>query len=198
VPLPREIEYWENISQQCYKDGKFWDNVWKRPYQIRKLLKYDWFGKKVLEIGVGNGVIAGTLQALNGSHWDYTGTELSANFRKCAKELFNVTNVVEADVRELPGTGYQRIIALDSLEHVKPDHRQAGYNKIYEVADKGCLLFIHLSRSESLHDKEFDHPFGLRDFMRLEEVGFTLDSYEAYQCITNDMTMDYAFVVFKK
>jgi methyltransferase family protein len=197
MPLPSEIEYWEGISTKAFTETSFFDNVWKRPHQIRKLLKYDWFKQKVLEIGVGNGLVAGAVQVAIEGHWEYKGTELSPNFRHWANKLFHL-DVVQADVRELPGEGYTRIIALDSLEHVRPDHRKEGYSRISKVAAPGCLLFIHLSKEVSFHDKEFDHPFGLKDFVELEEVGFNMLSYESYICDYPSGQLDYAFVVMNK
>ena len=199
MPLAREIEYWEGVSQKCFTVDGMLDNVWKRPEQIKRLLKHDWYQQKVLEIGVGNGMIAGALQLVIQAHWSYIGTELAPNFRRAAKAMFQL-NIVEADVRELPGEGYTRIIALDSLEHVRPEHRAEGYAKIAAVAAKDALLFIHLSRSLSLHDKEFDHPFGLEDINALETHGFTLNAYERYPCWngTSKETLDYVFVVMQK
>lgn len=199
MPLTREVEYWEKTSQKCVKsDGVLLaDNVWKRQLQLLRLLKYDWIKQKVLEIGTGNGVIAGALQVAVEGHWRYLGTELSPNFRQAAQAMFQL-NTVEADVREIPGDGYTRIIALDALEHVRPEHREEGYSRIAAVAAKDALLFIHLSYSESYHDKEFDHPFGLSDLVMLEGAGFALRTYERYVCPHPQGDMDYAFVVMQR
>lgn len=198
MPLPREVEYWEGVSQKCFTEGGLLtDNVWKRPEQIKRLLRYNWLNQKVLEIGSGSGMIAGALQVISQGHWEYLGTELAPNFRKACKVMFQL-RTVEADVREIPGEGYTRIIALDSLEHVRPEHRADGYAKIASVAAKDALLFIHLSRSVSYHDKEFDHPFGLADLMALEAVGFKLNTYDRYFCVLPKETLDYAFVVMQK
>jgi methyltransferase family protein len=197
VPLPSEILYWEKIANKAVSEKHFLDNVYKRPEQIKRLLKYDFIYQNVLEIGVGNGVVAGALQLAIGAHWNYIGTELAPNFRKWADKMFHL-NIVEADIRELPGDSYTRIIALDSLEHVRPDHRKEGYQKIAEVAAKDSLLFIHFSKERSYHDTEFDHPFGLKDFVMLEEAGFDLKSYENYLCKYPDGDLSYVFCVLKK
>lgn len=198
MPLPREVAYWEEVSKHCVGGGTLLkDNVWKRPEQLKRLLAYNWLNQKVLEIGVGNGVIAGLLRVSVQGHWDYIGTELSANFRDAAGESFQLLTV-EADVKELPGNGYTRIIALDSLEHVRPDDRPDGYAKIASVAAKDALLFIHFSQSISYHDKEFDHPFGLDDLRALEVVGFKLKTYEAYPCQLPNQVCNYVFVMMQK
>lgn len=198
MPLEREIEYWEKIAKPITSEqGLKADNLWKRRHQMQRLLRHPWLQHKVLEIGVGNGVIGGSLNLVLQGNWDYLGTELSPHFRKCAASVFQL-KTVGADVRELPGEGYSRIIALDSLEHVRPDHREEGYAKIASVAAKDCLLFIHYSHSESHHNKEFDHPFGLEDLTRLEKVGFSLRTFERYPCEHPNGTLDYVFAVMQK
>lgn len=200
MPLAREIDYWEDVSKHCVDGARLLkDNVWKRPHQIRKLLEFDWMNQKVLEIGTGNAFIAGALRVILQAHFSYIGTELSPSFRKSAKAMFQL-NTVEADVKELPGEGYTRIIAFDSLEHVRPQDRPEGYGKIASVAATEALLFIHFSRSVSLHDKEFDHPFGLEDIVALEGVGFTLNKYDRYQCFNgaSEEMLDYVFLVMQK
>ena len=198
MPLAREIEYWDGVAAKLVNEDRvIRDNVWKRPEEIKRLLKYNWLGENVLEIGVGNGMIAGALQLILQGHWDYIGTELSPNFRKTSQAMFQL-EVVSADVLELPVGEYTRIIALDSLEHVRPEHRVEGYAKIASVAAKDALLFIHFSRSTSYHDKEFDHPFGLADIAALEAVSFTLNKYERYTCVLPEENLDYVFVVMQK
>lgn len=198
MPLPSEIEYWEKVSRKVTSpEGVKADNLWKRRHQVERLLRHTWLEQKVLEIGVGNGVVAGALQLVAQGMWQYVGTELSDNFRKSAASVFQL-DTVEADVRELPGEGYSRIIALDSLEHVRPEHREEGYAKIASVAAKDCLLFLHYSHSESHHNKEFDHAFGLADLCRLEAHGFRLRSFERYSCAHPNGPLDYVFAVMQK
>lgn len=198
MPLLSEVEYWEKRSKLVVNEqGIIADNVYKRPLQLRRLLDYNWINEKVLEIGVGNGVIAGTLQAAVQGHWSYLGTELAPGFRQVARSIFQL-DTVGADVREIPGSGYTRILALDSLEHVRPEHRAEGYARISAAAADGALLFIHLSRSPSYHDKEFDHPFGLPDLVMLESAGFVLNRYERYTCKHPNGNLDYAFVVMQR
>ena len=201
MPLAREVEYWQGVSAKCVTaEGQIlFDNVWKRPEQLKRLLKYPWIKERVLEIGTGNAMIAGALQVAVQGHWKYTGTELAPHFRNAAKTMFQL-NVLEADVLELPGSDYTRIIALDSLEHVRPEHRGAGYAKMAEVAARDALLFLHYSNSVSCHDSEFDHPFGLADLMELEKVAFCMLTYERYPCFNHraQEMMDYVFVVMQK
>lgn len=200
MPLARETEYWEQVAgKSVFLDkGMVNDNSWKRPHQLSRILKYDLLEQKVLEIGCGNAIIASALKLVTGGHWQYVATELAPLFRKLAKRLG--IDTIEADVRELPSVegGFTRIIAFDSLEHVRPEHREQGYRKIYEVCAKGGLLFIHYSYAVSYHDKEFDHPFGVDDLVKLEQAGFTLLTYERYICDHPKEKIPYAFVVMQK
>ena len=75
MPLQREVDYWDAVASALVNDHKcIKDNVWKRPQQIRRLLKYDWLGQSVLEIGTWNGMIAGSLKLILEGHWEYIGT----------------------------------------------------------------------------------------------------------------------------
>ena len=201
MPLPAENAYWDRIASRCIsmtgREVSFSDNSYKRPNQVKHLLRYDWVGHKILEIGTGNGIIGGILHLLTGSDFAYTGTELSEQFRRFSKNVFQL-DTVNADVRELPGNGYSRIIAFDSLEHVRPEHREEGYRKIFEVAALGAKLFIHYSYGVSVHDKDFDHPFGLFDLECIEAAGFTLMTYDRTTCAHPAGPIDYAFVTFSK
>jgi hypothetical protein len=198
VPLAREVDYWGAMANKCVDGDKILkDNVWKRPEQLQRLLKYSWIDKRVLEIGVGNGAIAGAIKHVLLGNWNYVGTELGKGFRDYANTVYQL-GVIEADVRELPEGPFDRIIALDSLEHVKPEHREIGYLRMANVAAPGCLLFIHFSKSMSLHDKEFDHPFGLSDIQALEDVGFSMKTYERYDVPIRNELLDYVFVVMQK
>lgn len=200
MPSPREVEYWEGCAEQLVTEHAILaDNVWKRPHQVRRLLEYDFLGESVLEIGVGNGLVAGAIKVALHGQWSYRGTELSEHFRRHAKASFNL-DTVQADVCELPDGPFSRIIALDSLEHVRPQDRPQGYERIAAVAAPDALLFIHYSNSPSHHNKEFDHPFGLDDLVALERVGFRLKRFENYRCAHPKVKepLEYVFVVMQR
>lgn len=208
MPLQREIDYWEEQSKDKVSGNQLLkDNTHKRPHQLQRLLEYNWIGENVLEIGHGNAMIAGALKVAVAGHWDYIGTELSPSFKEHAEKAFGLESV-QFDIREIgPNFPYEhkksddkytRIIAFDSFEHVRPEHREEGYRRVAQVAAEDALLFIHYSDSPCSHDPEFDHPFGLEDLVQLQSVGFSLNRFERYRCESMKVTLNHVFVVMKK
>lgn len=201
MPESREIEYWDKVSETYVADrGIKADNYFKRVEQIRRLLEHAWEKEDVLEIGCGNAMIAGVLKMMFLGNINYTATELSNRFIKNARKTFGL-DVHQIDVRELhrlEKNKFSRIIAFDSLEHVRPGHRELGYHQIASMAKKGCKLFIHYSDSPCSHDPEFDHPFGLEDISALEGVGFRLNSFERYDCYNPAGNLNLVFLVMEK
>jgi hypothetical protein len=129
--------------------------------------------QRVLEVGIGIGLVASTINVILLGKWKYRGTDMSPIFVKNATESFGF-DVVRTDVTCLPGADgeFTRILCFDSLEHVHPEDREAGYAELARVAAKGCLLMINMPLSEDqFHDVMFDHPFGAPDFAMLKKAG---------------------------
>lgn len=179
----REIAYWDDVAAQVFDaDGLIKANIHKAEQIVARILEnVSMISQDVLEVGVGAGLVAGVLNMLTLGNWKYIGTDLSPEFAKRVRETYHI-NAVHADVTKLPGEDgqYTRIICLDSLEHVHPDDREAGYAELARVAKTGCVLIINMPLWEGFHDKDFDHPFGPDDFARLKKAGFELVKYEAY------------------
>jgi hypothetical protein len=133
--------------------------------------------------------------------WKYRGTDMSPIFVKNAVESFGF-DVVRTDVTCLPGADgeYTRILCFDSLEHVHPEDREAGYAELARVAAKGCLLMINMPLSEDqFHDVMFDHPFGAPDFAMLKKRrAWKMKTYEAYEAPVPTKARPSAFVVFER
>jgi SAM-dependent methyltransferase len=194
---PAEADYWDKVAESTTEGEALYDNWLKRQVLSQFLFKCTWSGQKVLEIGVGNGVSAATLALACGRMWSYIGTDLSPKFAKSAKDRFRL-NVVQADVLCLPEGEFTRILALDSLEHVRPEDRPQGYKEIAKRLAPGGLLFINMPRNRSLHEDEFDHGIDLSDLMMLEKEGLTLHKYDQYDIQYKNYRRDYAFAVMKK
>ena len=192
----REIEYWDAVAGKIAEKG-IRDNWIKRQFLAQFLFKCTWTGEKVLEIGVGCGVSAAMLATSCGMNWEYIGTELSPHFAKMAKEHFGL-HVVQGDVLSLPEGKFTRIIALDSLEHVRQEEREQGYRNIADRMEPGALLFLNVPFERSLHEDEFDHGFGMIDFVKLCDSGMILKKYENYGIKYGNYARNYAFAVMER
>jgi SAM-dependent methyltransferase len=194
-----EADYWDKVAEAVtVGQDAISDNWEKRQILAQYLLKCRWSGQRVLEIGVGHGVTAATLALSCGRMWQYIGTDLSLKFAESAKRMFKL-HVVQADVLSLPAGSFTRILALDSLEHVRPEDRPDGYKAIAERLERGGLLFINLPITESKHEDEFDHGIGLQDLVMLEKSGLRLHKYDHYAIRYGpDHLREYAFAVLKK
>jgi SAM-dependent methyltransferase len=184
------------------KDGNsVTDNVHKRGQIVGHLLSScDWINKRVLEIGIGVGTTMAAMSVAMLGQWKYTGTDMSAKFVARAKDYG--TDAVRTDICHLPGDDgeFDRVIALDTLEHVHPDDRRQGYAEVARVTAVGGLLLINMPLQEHLyskHESEFDHRFGLDDLHEIEQAGFMLKSYRQY-FTTNEEPRPLAFVVMER
>jgi ubiquinone/menaquinone biosynthesis C-methylase UbiE len=180
----RESSYWNSIAEGIGMDrGRTADNIYKRQLIVGKLLlACDWANQRVLEIGVGAGQAAMTINVMMLGRWKFTGTELSELFFLNARDNCRL-NMVRTDVTNLPGNDgeYTRVMCLDSLEHVHPEDRDAGYKEIARVTAKGGFLLINMPLSrDQFHDIEFDHPFGMNDLHKIEQCGFRMISFDRY------------------
>lgn len=197
-----EVAYWENMAKErILSGGRVVDNPVKRVPMVKAMLGYSWSAHKVLEIGMGAGLTASALNFLTCATMDYLGTDLSPAF--CENAARFGLKAVQADVTKLPGEDgtYTRVIALDSLEHVRPEDRDSGYKEIVRVMASGGVLFINIPLDESSHETEFDHGFGLQDLLHLERVGLKLESYNTFKTVylLNDkLTRSYAMAIMKK
>lgn len=192
-----ESAYWDDVADSVESGEGFLDNWLKRRIIGQLLLKADWMQQTVLEIGVGCGATAALLALSCGNMWSYTGTDVSEKFGGLAKKNFGL-NVVKADVLSLPEGKFSRILALDSLEHVRPEDREEGYKAIVSRMAPGALLFINMPISRSIHEAEFDHGIDLGDLKRLEANGLTLTKYDRYDIRYGNYVRAYGFVVMTK
>ena len=192
-----EPEYWDSVSRQTsLRNGGLRDNWPKRRKLGEMLMRWDWVGANVLEIGVGCGVTAAMLSLACGRMWEYIGTDVSQEFISQAGHFG--LDVVQADILSLPEGRFNRVLALDSLEHVHPDDRDAGYKAIADRMETGALLFINMPYDESSHDMKFDHGIGLEDLVLFEKKGLNLLKYEHYTLKYKTFIRQYAFVVMTK
>lgn len=161
-----ESQYWD--KQASAKLKTYMDNIWKRQQIVRRLLESEIIGHQILEIGVG---IPFTIQSIRyalGSFFKYVCTDVSQKYVDFARSW--KLEAVHTDATKLPGSSYTRIIALDSLEHVRPDDRPAAWKEIGRVMGGSCKVFLNIPVDETHHDLEFDYPFNIRDVCDLADA----------------------------
>ena len=191
---PAECAYWDKESTNNR------DNVWKRKVIAHKILEHEWVNHRVLEIGVGMATIAAALKVIHIGNMKYIGTDVSANYCKKAIESFAL-NVVQADVLSLPKVdgGFTRVIALDSLEHVRPEDREEGYKAIGERMSDDALMLINMPLNVSYHEPEFDHPFDFEDITALCNLAdLEMTKYEKYGVDVPDGRLYYGWVELRR
>lgn len=178
----RESDYWQGVAKSVFENGHIKANIHKVEQVVARILdKVTMIDQDVLEVGIGCGLVAGVINMFTLGNWRYIGTDMAPSFVEHAEKHFHL-KAVQADVTSLPGADgqYTRVLCLDSLEHVHPEDRERGYAEIARVTKKNGILLINMPLWEGFHDREFDHPFGPKDFSMLKDAGFELISYEAY------------------
>lgn len=201
----KAVSYWNSqaLASVYPEIGKIrQDNFHKRRAEIARLMEDNFYKKSVLEIGIGNGVVAGVIK---GIYWDsvnYQATELSNVFIEFCQSAHGI-EVKQADVTELPfpDRAFDYILALDSLEHVRPEEREKGNYEISRVMKKRSKLIINMPLTPSVHDDQFDHPFTMTDVGNLRnQIKADLKSYNEYTIhYENGITpTSYAWIVMER
>ena len=194
-----ECDYWNKIAQERTQD-RLRDNIWKRQQIMARLMQDNWIDERVLEIGIGSATAAAAIQLVILRQWKYLGTDVSKIFCEAARQTFHL-NTMHTDILNLPGIdyGFTRVMALDTLEHVRPNDRAEGYERLSSVMAKHCRMYVHWSRGESKHDPNFDHPFDMLHVEQLAKItGTRIVKAEEYQCTLPSVVIPYVWVVMDR
>lgn len=193
-----ESEYWDSQA----RISPIMDNIFKRPPIASRLLTDgDLIGKKVLEIGIGLGNTMASIQLLVLNNFSFTATDVSPKYVDFNKRHLATGKVYQTDILNLPSIegGFERIICLDSLEHVRPEDREKGFKEMNRVMAEHCRILINLPTDVSRHDPEFDHGFTLRDLALLEELTNTnLIKFDRYRVDPPSGTVYYKWAVLER
>ena len=193
-----EVLYWEEVASG--RTRNITDNIWKRQEIVRRMLKIPWYKTNILEIGVGIGNAIAAIQCITLGNFKYIGTDLSSTFCKNLKRMWGL-NAVQTDILTLPPGKFDRVIALDSLEHVKPEDRVQGYLQIKDRLAEHATMLINMPLSETQHDLRYDHSFTMEDIQEICMVtGLHVDYAERYSIYipTSARTINYRWVVLQK
>lgn len=175
---------WERTKPQTPEAVKFfygqtpeylYDLVrWNASPHYQKLLKQfeGVSGEKVLEIGGGLGTLAEYL-AVNGNEVHYH--DLPGNLRDFAEWRFNRLNGYRQNIvmfgAVYPGFAenlYDRVVAVDVLEHVHPEEFEGLCEALVMALKPGGMLFAHNTwdKHGGMYPFHFDHSGKWEEFVK--------------------------------
>lgn len=177
-----EADYWDHvaISVKGKDKGELNDNIWKRCEIVSRILSHRPINSRILEIGVGQGLGAAVVNLVTLGNIYYTGTDVSPVFCKYVGARWKL-DVVNTDILKLPDGPFDMIWAFDTIEHVRPEDRKAGYKEMSRVLGKRGLIFLNIPLNESGHEEEFDWGITEREVFDIAEGTNTrVNKWEAY------------------
>jgi len=163
-------DYWDKVAEELsnFDTKVLTDNFDKKRQIAAELLKHDLSKEKILEIGTGNGLVAGIVKWANG-RIDYTGLDVSPRFAQTAKAFFGL-NVVTGRSVALPfqDNVFNCVFLFDVLEHIHPSERAQTYLELDRVLNKERrVIFINNPLDESQHDEAYDYGYSEVDLGEL-------------------------------
>jgi SAM-dependent methyltransferase len=176
------------------------DNIHKRQAIVKRLLAEDLIDKDILEIGCGAGTAFGSIQVTLLSNFRYLGTDLSEKWVKGMETHWKL-KAVQAGITEIPTEAdqFDVVVALDTLEHVRPEDRALGYQELRRVMKPGAKLLINMPLEETLHNLEFDHRFDEQDISAIvKALSGELLTFEKYTVECADGPRSYAWVIVER
>jgi ubiquinone/menaquinone biosynthesis C-methylase UbiE len=195
-----EADYWDHVALEVVDLNKLKvksDNFYKRRVILKKLLDFDFIHKSILEIGIGFATIAECLQAAYHRTINYQATDVSKVFCDFCFQKYGIP-VKQAEVTELPypDASFDWVFAFDSLEHVRPEQRLAGYAEINRVMKNDACVVLNIPLDVSYHDKSFDHGYTYLDFVELLKVtNSRLAQFNVYGIQYVNMVRQFAWAV---
>lgn len=179
---PEESAYWDDVAIAVKKvhKGGFNENIWKRCAIASRILAHRPIGRRVLEIGTGQGLGAAVVNLCVLGHMKYTGTDVSNEFCSYVTKQWKLATV-QTDVLKLPDGPFDMIWAFDTLEHVRPEDRQAGYKEMARVLATDGMIMLNVPLNESGHDQQFDWGMEEKEVHDIAKAtGAVITKYEPY------------------
>ena len=168
---PEESAYWDHVAVHVKGKGRgeLNDNIWKRCEIVGRVLAHRPVHARILEIGAGQGLGAAVVNLCTNGRMQYTGTDVSAEFCKFVALRWKL-NVAQTDILNLPDGPFDMIWAFDTLEHVRPEDRPAGYREMGRVLGPHGLVLLNVPMDESGHPDEFDWGMKEREVFDIAEA----------------------------
>lgn len=170
-------EYWNTVGSTRQEAGNVHkvilkDNWNKRGIIMSELCKHHWYGKSVVEIGSGHGILAASMRVLMGGNFKYTGTDISDSFLHSAKTYMRLY-VMKAKSNKLPirDSSQDAVWMFDVLEHIPTEERKGTYSEIYRVLKPNGLLIMNSPLMESAHKEQFEYGLNQNDTNDIEASG---------------------------
>lgn len=186
-----EVAYWDAVAMT-----RGWkDNIFKRQRLIAKILEEGPIGQRIVEIGVGNGLTAAVINLATLGNINYVGTDISPVWCRVVEQRWKL-RMAHCDVRGIPIADAQadQIWAFDTLEHVRPEDRDAGNQEINRILATKAKILLNVPLSPTKHDLQFDHPYDESDVAALcAATGTRVTRMERYEA--PEVGTAYQFVV---
>lgn len=177
-----ESAYWDHIAVNVKGKGAggITDNIWKRCEIVSRILARRPIESRVLEIGAGQGMAAAAVNLTTLAHMRYVGTDVSKEFCDFVSRRWQL-KMVQTDVLKLPDGPFDFIWAFDTLEHVRPEERVAGYAEMGRVLAMHGTILLNIPLNESSHDQQFDWGMEEREVHDIAKAtGTFITKYEPY------------------
>jgi len=182
---PRDVCYWDLFAKTCVnRDTSHVSfNSQKARTISHYLLRYSVENLKILEIGLGRALIAGTLKNLCWQ-FNYVGTDLSHRFCDWGKKAFGLTTL-QARIDRLPFRDglFDHILLFDVLEHVDPAIRKVAYREIGRVLKlREAYVFINNPCGGHSGHRSFDWGFTQTDIgLMADALGALIKDLHLYE-----------------
>jgi SAM-dependent methyltransferase len=194
-----ESKYWDHVALNLkgIASGNINDNILKRCEVVRRILAHRPEKAKVLEIGAGLAMAAQAVNTVLLGNFHYIGTDVSPEFCKYVEQKFRFT-MYHADILQLPACegGFDMVWAFDTLEHVRPEDRAAGYLEIGRVLAPHGVVLLNLPLDDCGHLDEFDHGITDQDAAELAKaIGGRISKWEVYRIEEQGLTFAWVEIV---
>ena len=181
---PLESKYWDSQAELSIREGNqpMRDNVPKRAEIVSRILKHRPYMINILEIGCGLGIAAASVNLSTLGMSKFTLTDVSKKYCDFVRERWRL-ETVHTDITKLPDGPFDMIWCFDSLEHVHPDDREAGFREMSRVLNKPGLILINSPSMDDFsgHDNKFDHYFDSEHLLQVNRVcGTNILKWEPY------------------
>jgi ubiquinone/menaquinone biosynthesis C-methylase UbiE len=175
----RDADYWNVVAANLSNGKQIYGN-WDKYREMTKIMldRFNFSGKKIVEIGCGAGSVANFVRCCYPSSVQYFGTDLSQNML-CLADHFFGHKVCQSESHQLPfgNETVDFVWALDVMEHVPPDKKIKTYCEMGRVLKPEGFIVINNPLSPSKHDESFEYGFTNHDLAEMLKHSGTLLYY---------------------